>query len=104
MKEWHGQIMTHTMMKITTKELKMYTSEFYNTNGWNVPNDAETGYVTLNNVLVTWNGSATFNVYNVDWFGNTEIVTVFTRYDIDNTEKAEVAMKEWLANYRVDLN
>ncbi len=45
-----------------------------------------------NNIEITWNGSATFNV-----FVDGKNVTCFNEYDIKNIDQAQQSADEWLA-------
>jgi hypothetical protein len=45
-----------------------------------------------NNIEISWNGSATFNV-----FVNGKNVNCFTEYDIETIEQAQRSADEWLA-------
>jgi hypothetical protein len=44
-----------------------------------------------NNIEISWNGSATFNV-----FVDGKAVNCFTEYDIKNIEQAQQSADEWL--------
>tara|TARA_R100000008_G_C3564197_1_gene158122 strand:+ start:555 stop:773 length:219 start_codon:yes stop_codon:yes gene_type:complete len=44
------------------------------------------------NIEISWNGSATFNV-----FMNGKAVNCFTEYDIKNIDQAQQTADEWLA-------
>lgn len=50
-------------------------------------------------IAVTWNGSATFNVYTSDsvWSDSVREVDMFTRYGVINRDEAHAAAAEWLA-------
>jgi hypothetical protein len=45
-----------------------------------------------NNIEISWNGSATFNV-----FMNGKAVNCFTEYDIETLDQARKSADEWLA-------
>ena len=45
-----------------------------------------------NNIEISWNGSATFNV-----FVNGKNVNCFTEYDIETLDQARKSADEWLA-------
>ena len=45
-----------------------------------------------NNIEISWNGSATFNV-----FVDGKNVNCFTEYDIKNIDQAQQSADEWLA-------
>ena len=50
------------------------------------------------NMLVVWNGSATFNVWSLVEDNAYREVDVFTRYEISNAFEAKQVARKWLAN------
>jgi hypothetical protein len=64
------------------------------------------GYVVANddylNLLVVWNGSATFNVWSKRDENTWVECEVFTHYELDNTFHAKQIAKNWIAEqYRI---
>ncbi len=50
------------------------------------------------NMLVVWNGSATFNVWSLVEDNAYREVDVFTRYNVSHAHHAKQIARKWLAN------
>jgi len=50
------------------------------------------------NMLVVWNGSATFNVWSLVEDNAYREVDVFARYEVSNAFEAKQIARKWLAN------